>query len=880
MSLCRLLLRSLRRSTTVSPISITVRSFAFSSAEEAAAVRRQRKRRLRIEPPLNAIRPPPQQHHSRDPNAPRLPDSTSALVGPRLNLHNRVQSLIRAGDLDAASAIARHSVFSMTRPTVFTCNAIIAAMYRAKRYNEAIALFHFFFNQSNLVPNIVSYNNVINTHCDEGRVDVALEIYRHIIANAPFSPSPVTYRHLTKGLINTGRIDEAVDLLREMLTKGHGADSLVYNNLILGFLELGNLDKANELFDELKERCLVYDGVVNATYMEWFFNQGRDKEAIDSYKSLMAREFRMTPATCNVLLEVLLKHGKKTEAWALFDQMLDNHTPPNFQAVNSDTFNVMVNECYKLGRVDEAVATFRKVGTKPNSKPFVMDVAGYRNIISRMCENEMLSEAETMFQELCSKSLSPDVPTHTVLIDGYLKVDRIDDALRIFNKMVDAGLRVVATFGNRVFDELIKNGKAIDCAQILSKMGEKDPKPDPSCYEVVIKGLCAEGLLDKSQELLDEVMRYGVGLTSALRELVTEAFKNAGRGEEIERLLDMNRVGYNRPRPAYQQRPPPPTRSPSQMAGTYNPTNGFPQQRPPPQYQTPPSQVAPQQYQTPPSQVAGTHNPSSVFPSQMTAPQQYQTPPSQVAGTHNPSSVFPSQMTAPQQYQTLPSQVAGTHNNPSSGFPAHTAGHNPPPHYDTRMAGGHNYRFPSGYPPQNSGQQRPPLHPQTTGTHQAPWGVSPPMTGLRGPAAGPSPQSTGQPHHPPYEHPPHMERVSPQTTANPNTPYRPSTQFVGHQPYGPPSRPQQMAEQPYPPSRLTTPMSGQHHPSSGPTPPMSGSSQSSYGSSAETSMPYYTAPGTSSQITRPYHPSSGTPPHFEESHQQQSEVPEQVAVYR
>ncbi|KAJ1406689.1 Tetratricopeptide-like helical domain superfamily [Sesbania bispinosa] len=554
MSLCRLLLRSLRRSSTV-PISVTVRSFAFSSAEEAAAERRRRKRRLRIEPPLNAIRPPPQQAQWRDPNAPRLPDSTSALVGPRLSLHNRVQSLIRAGDLDAASAIARHSVFSVTRPTVFTCNAIIAAMYRAKRYNEAIALFHFFFNQSNIVPNIVSYNNFINTHCDEGRVDVALEVYRHIIANAPFSPSPVTYRHLTKGLINAGRIDEAVVLLREMLNKGHGADSLVFNNLISGFLELGNLEKANVLFDELKERCLVYDGVVHATYMEWFFNKGRDKEAMDSYKSLMDRQFRMTPATCNVLLEVLLKHGKKTQAWSLFDQMLDNHTPPNFQAVNSDTFNIMVNECFELGKFDEALATFKKVGTKPNSKPFAMDVAGYNNIIARFCENGMLSEAETLFEELCSKSLSPDVPTHRTLIDAYLRMGRINDALRVMNRMVDAGLRVVASFGNRVFDELIKNGKAIDCAQVLSKMGEKDPKPDPTCYEVVIKGLCAEGLLDKSRELLDEVMRYGVGVTSALREFMIEVFKNAGRGEEIERLLDMSRLGYcprpSAPRPTY-----------------------------------------------------------------------------------------------------------------------------------------------------------------------------------------------------------------------------------------------------------------------------------------------------------------------------------------
>ncbi|KAK4799736.1 hypothetical protein SAY86_025101 [Trapa natans] len=599
MSLYRLLLRSLNRRSApaatpatallhahfirhhdcqgLAPVShFQHRTFAFSSAEEAAAERRRRKRQLRIQPPLHALRrdnyPPP----PRDPNAPRLPDSTSALVGPRLNLHNRVQSLIRAGDLDAASTVARHSVFSNTRPTVFTCNAIVASMYRAKRYNDAIALFHFFFNQSNIIPNVVSYNNLINAHCDMGNVDTGLEVYRHIIANAPFSPSSVTYRHLTKGLIDAGRIQDAVDLLREMLNKGHGADSLVYNNLIAGFLNLGNLEKANELFDELKERCLVYDGVVNATFMDWFFNQGREKEAMESYKSLLGRKFRMVPPTCNTLIQVLLRHGKSTEAWKLFEQMLDNHTPPSFQAVNSETFSLMVNECFKNGKFEEAIATFRKVGTKAGSRPFSMDVAGYNNIITRYCEHGMLAEADDLFRELTSKSLSPDVPSHQTLVDAYLKAERIDDALSMFQRMVDAGLRVVASFGNRVFEELIKNGKVVDCGQILTKMGEKDPKPDPTCYEVVVRGLCNEGALEVAHDLIGQMIRYGVGLTPSLREFVCAAFANAGRGEEIEKLLSTNKWGYApRVRPQFpNQMPRPP--SPTQFNGPVSPQVGTP----------------------------------------------------------------------------------------------------------------------------------------------------------------------------------------------------------------------------------------------------------------------------------------------------------------
>ncbi|GKV31614.1 hypothetical protein SLEP1_g40290 [Rubroshorea leprosula] len=650
MSLYRLLLRSVRRpSTSTQPLSHFLRltqnpvqnphlcrSFAFTSAEEAAAERRRRKRRLRIEPPLHALRP--SVNHSpphRDPNAPRLPDSTSQLVGPRLNLHNRVQSLIRASDLDAASLLARSSVFSNTRPTVFTCNAIIAAMYRNKRFDEAIALFHFFFNQSDIVPNIVSYNNLINTHCDRGEVDTALEVYRHILANAPFSPSPVTYRHLTKGLIDAGRIGEAVDLLREMLNKGHGADSLVFNNLISGFLSLGDLQKANELFDELKERCLVYDGAVNATFMEWWFNQGKDKEAMESYKSWLDRKFRIIPATGNTLLEVLLKHGKKTEAWTLFEEMLDNHTPPNIQAVNSDTFNIMVNECFKLGKFEEAIQTFKKAGTKAGSKPFAMDVAGYNNIITRFCELGMLSEAEKLFVELCSKSLSPDVPTYRTMVDAYLKAERIDDALQTFTKMVESGLRVVASFGSRVFGELLKNGKNAESAWLLTKMGEKDPKPDALIYNVVVRGLCCAGEFDRSRDILDQMMRYAVGVTPVLQEFVRDAFGKVGRSEEIERVL--NETRWASPRPAG----PPRARPWGQLR--QSPVES-PQNQMAAQHASGPPQVARQQY------VGSSHTPR--------------------VGGHQPSG--PVQMTGRQ--PSMPSQLAGQQTWGSTQIGAKTAG--------------------------------------------------------------------------------------------------------------------------------------------------------------------------------------------------------------
>ncbi|KEH23216.1 putative tetratricopeptide-like helical domain-containing protein [Medicago truncatula] len=400
MSLFRHLL--LRRSSAV-----TLRSFSTSSAQQAATAEPQ---------------PPPEE------------------------LHTRVTSLIRSGNLDAASAMARQSAFSATnRPTVFTCNAIIGAMHRAKRHNEALDLYEFFFNSFKITPNIVSYNFMINAYCDEGCIDAALDVFRKMKADASIKPSLVTYQIITKCMINAGRIEDASDIWFEMLLDSGHTDSSVYNNLTLACSQLGNLDKANEFIDELKIRCPYYHhGVVSATYMNWFLKQGRDKDAMECYKSLLNRKCRMRPETGDVLLEVLLKYGKKTEAWDLFHDMLDNHTPSTFHGVDSDTFTLMVEECLKLGKVDEALATLKKVGTKPDSKPFFLDVDGYCQLISIFCAHDMLSEAENLFQDMYSMSMTPDASTYAILFDTYRRMGRKDDAYMLNNKMAEA--------------ELIKNG--------------------------------------------------------------------------------------------------------------------------------------------------------------------------------------------------------------------------------------------------------------------------------------------------------------------------------------------------------------------------------------------------------------------------------------
>ncbi|CAL9236724.1 unnamed protein product [Arabidopsis halleri] len=372
--------------------------------------------------------------------------STSNLDCRPLALRVRVDFLIRLSDLDTAARHARLAAFSNTRVyddatdqfnISCTCNAIIGAMCEAKRYIDALDLFHYFFRESNIKPERGYFNHIIKYHLDQGRVDEALNIYDSSLANS------ASKSLIAKGLVDAGRLDEAINLLKP---SGFffSLSSDVSKCLIPGLLGRGDVEKANEELAELKGITTVYDAGYNdvanvsSAFMEYWFEQGNEEEAMKCYNNLkLVKDANAT--TVNTLLDLLLRYGKKTEAWSLFDQVLDSDEMFN---LDQDTLNIMVNECFNMGRFDQAIQTFNKVKA---SKLNCAHVRCYRNIITRFYECGMLLEAERFFEEFCLDKLAhPDVSIYTTMIDAYLKAGRTVDALRMSNRMVDAFLGQVA----------------------------------------------------------------------------------------------------------------------------------------------------------------------------------------------------------------------------------------------------------------------------------------------------------------------------------------------------------------------------------------------------------------------------------------------------
>ncbi|KAF8108532.1 hypothetical protein N665_0108s0067 [Sinapis alba] len=369
----------------------------------------------------------------RDPSSlPKIdPNSDTYLDRRPISLRYRVSAMIEMSNLDEAARISRLAVsenLRVDRDTVFICNSVIGAMCEAKRYDEALSLFNYFFNECQTVPNTLSCNLIIKAHCDQGCVDKALELYRHIVLDGRLSPGMETYVILTKALVDAKRLDEARDLVRSM----ERCHFMVYDVLIRGFLDIGRFVKASQIFEELKGSLPLRDyhkatALFKVSFMEYWFKQGKDEEAMEIYAVLETAEL-LNPIVGNRVLKVLVEHGKKTEAWELFGEILG--------ICDSETVGILL----KSFSDEKSIIRFRGVGK-----------TCYRTIIACLCEQGKMSEAEKFFAVMCCDvekdglmAPGPDASTFRAMINGYVKVGRVDDAMKLLDEMKILNLRKLA----------------------------------------------------------------------------------------------------------------------------------------------------------------------------------------------------------------------------------------------------------------------------------------------------------------------------------------------------------------------------------------------------------------------------------------------------
>ncbi|GLU16765.1 hypothetical protein SLE2022_331800 [Rubroshorea leprosula] len=234
---------------------------------------------------------------------------------------------------------------------------------------------------------------------------------------------------------------------------------------------------------------------------------------------------------------------------------------PGF-AHDSRTYNAMMGVLARTRQFESMVAMLEEMGTKGllTKETFVIAIKAfaaakerkkavaifelmkkYKYTVGAETINFLLDslgkaklgkEAQALFDKLKGR-FTPNLGTYTVLINGWCKVKNLVEAGRLWNEMIDVGIKPDIVAHNIMLEGLLKTKKRSEAIKLFTVMKSKGPLPTVQSYTIMIRDFCKQSKMNDAVEYFDEMLGAGCQPDNAVYTCLITGFGNQKRMDMV-----------------------------------------------------------------------------------------------------------------------------------------------------------------------------------------------------------------------------------------------------------------------------------------------------------------------------------------------------------
>lgn len=363
------------------------------------------------------------------------------------------------------------------KPNAVSYTALVSALCMLGRIHEVYDLFTRMENEG-LKFDVVFYSSWICGYFREGRLLEAFRKHREMVDRG-IKPDTVSYTILIDGLSKEGNVEKAVGILNKMIKDGLKPNLVTYTAIILGFCKKGKLEEAFTVFKEVEDLGVVVDEFIYATLIDGVCSRGDLDCAFRLLEEMEMKGIKPSVITYNTVINGLCKVGRTSKAYEVSKGILGDVV----------TYSTLLHGYIEEDNVKGILETKQRL----EEAGIQMDIVMCNILIKALFMVGALEDAHALYQSMSEMNLVANSVTYSTMVDGYCKVDRIEDALEIFDEFRATSTSSVA------------------------------------CYNCIINGLCKKGMVDMATELFIELNEKGLGLDAGIYKiLIKETFAKEG----------------------------------------------------------------------------------------------------------------------------------------------------------------------------------------------------------------------------------------------------------------------------------------------------------------------------------------------------------------
>ncbi|KAI9110480.1 hypothetical protein K1719_018346 [Acacia pycnantha] len=461
-----------------------------------------------------------------------------------------IDSFCKAGLIEQARKWFDEMMINGCTPNVVTYTALIHAYLKARKVSNANELFEMMLVEG-CKPNVITYTALIDGLCKAGQIEKACQIYARMRGtietsdmdiyfrsndNSCEKPNVITCGALVDGLCKANQVKEAHELLNSMSVEGCEPNHIVYDALIDGFCKAGKLEDAQEVFAKMSERGYSPNLHTYGSLIDVLFKDKRLDLVLKVLSKMLENYCVPNVVIYTEMIDGLCKVGKTDEAYKLLLKMQEKGCNPNVV-----TYTAMIDGFGKLGKIEMCLELLRDMCSKGCAPNFIT----YRVLINHCCSAGLLDEAHRLLDEmnqtywpkhissyckivegfsrefitsigllneLAENESVPMLSVYRVLIDNFVKADRLEAALKLLEEVP---LSSSFEDGNKhLFASLIESlsqaNKVDKAFELYATMISRNIVPELSTFVHLLKGLTRVDRWQEALELSDSICQMGI----------------------------------------------------------------------------------------------------------------------------------------------------------------------------------------------------------------------------------------------------------------------------------------------------------------------------------------------------------------------------------
>ncbi|RCV08815.1 hypothetical protein SETIT_1G357000v2 [Setaria italica] len=367
---------------------------------------------------------------------------------------------------------------------------ILISLYRECNDIDVAEYYFWKMKAENLVPDVVSCRTLLYGYSIRGMVTKAEALLKEMDERG-FLIDEYTQSALTRMYVNAGMLEQAWHWFDRF---HHQMNSECFCANIDAFGEKGYIVLAEKAFicclkkkmlsvsvcnvmikgyglvEKLDEACEVADG------MESSFAKNGDLRMVEYlFREMITSGIRADVFLYSILIDAYAEAGKVQQAAAYFGLIKKDGL-----CESATIYNSLIKLYTKVGYVAEARETYKLLRSlDTDANPYASNC-----MIDLYCDHCMVKEASEIFESLKARGSANEF-SYAMMVCLYKKIGRYDVAHRICKEMQALGLLTQAQSYNSVIQMYVSGGRMEDALKIFKKMLVSNTPPNDATFKAL-----------------------------------------------------------------------------------------------------------------------------------------------------------------------------------------------------------------------------------------------------------------------------------------------------------------------------------------------------------------------------------------------------------